>query len=110
MFIINWIMTSLSLGADSATSSASAASPTSLITISPLRNRRPLRCRKSTNRNAPMRLLPSEKGWFLTTKYSRCAAFDSMVGYAGSPKTLCSRLPSRAASPSSRSKPNRSVA
>ena len=43
MFMIRWIITSLSFGADSATSSASAARPTSLITGSLLRSSRPLR-------------------------------------------------------------------
>jgi len=30
-----------------------------------------LRLRKSTNRKAPARLSPSEKGWFLITNHSR---------------------------------------
>ncbi len=57
MFITKRITTSLSFGSDSAISSASAARPTSLMTSSPARNRRPLRFRNSTNRNEPMRLL-----------------------------------------------------
>jgi hypothetical protein len=30
---------------------------------------------------APLRLLPSKKGWFLTTKYNKCAALLSIVGF-----------------------------
>jgi hypothetical protein len=36
-----------------------------------------LRCRKSTNSSAALRLLPSAKGWFFTTKYSRWAGFEA---------------------------------
>ena len=49
-------------GADSATSSANAASPMSLMTGCPSRINALLRFRKSTNRKAPVRLLPSASG------------------------------------------------
>lgn len=49
--------------------------------------------RNHTNVKAPLRLLPSLKGWFLTTKYRRRATFSSSVGYASSPKTDCMTLP-----------------
>lgn len=32
------------------------------------------------NRNEPVRLLPSASGWFLITKYSRCAARLATLG------------------------------
>ena len=81
MCMIRRISVSFCLGSDSASSSVSAARPVSLMTASPrVLNKRPLRCRKSANKNAPLRLLPSENGWFLTTKYRRCAALLSMLG------------------------------
>lgn len=73
--IIRRIILSLFAGLDSATSSASAAKPTSLLTGEPsASSKRLLRCRKSTNRKAALRLLPSENGCFLMVKYSKCAA------------------------------------
>ncbi len=69
IFIIRRIKVSFWLGADSATSRVRAASPVSFTTGSPsASSRRWLRCRKSTNRKAPLRLLPSVNGWFFTTK------------------------------------------
>ena len=129
----------------SATSRVRAARPMSLMTGSPsARSRRRLRCRKSTNRKAPLRLLPSAKGdssrknivvsnraetrrraedstdstarrantvsvlFETTIKQVRRFAFAS--GMAGAPKMLCSRLPSGAAKPFSRSRAKSSVA
>ena len=37
--------------------------------------------KKKTNNPAAIRLLPSEKEWFFTTKYKRFAAFSIMLGY-----------------------------
>src|SRR3989339_1297211 len=41
-----------------------------------------------TNAKAPLRLLPSTKGWFLTIKYRRWADFSSRLEYASFPKTV----------------------
>ncbi len=69
IFIIRRIKMSFCFGSDSATKNVSAASPVSLITGCPAsENKRPLRCKKSINKKAPLRLFPSVKGWFLTTK------------------------------------------
>src|SRR5690606_27503171 len=55
MFITSRIITSFCAGSDSATSSVSAARPMSLMTGWPRSSsRRPLRLRKSTNRNAAL--------------------------------------------------------
>ncbi|MDP0590399.1 MAG: hypothetical protein QS748_14895 [Candidatus Endonucleobacter bathymodioli] len=63
MCIIKRIKVSFCFGSDYATNKVNAAKPVSLITGSSfLLNKRRLRCRKSTNKNAPLRLLPSEKG------------------------------------------------
>lgn len=79
IFSIKRIIVSFCAAADSATSSANAASPMSLMTGCPSRISALLRFKKSTNRKAPVRLLPSASGWFLMTKYNKCAALRSMV-------------------------------
>jgi len=44
--------------------------------------------RKSRNKNAAMRLLPSTNEWFLVTKYSKLAAFSSILGYKSLPSNV----------------------
>ena len=57
IFIINLIKVSFWLGSDSANNKVNAASPVLLMTISPLSlSSRLLRCRKSTNKKAPLHL------------------------------------------------------
>jgi hypothetical protein len=45
----------------------------------------PFFSRNQTNKKAAILLLPSEKEWFLITKYSRFAAFSSTLGYKSFP-------------------------
>ena len=62
-------------GALSATSSASATRVLSFINCATgLASKCWFSCRYHRNRKEPVRLLPSLKGWFLMTKYSKCAA------------------------------------
>jgi len=71
IFIISAIIVSFCVGLDSATSNVSAARPLSLITGCPSLFKSLLFLfKKSTKRKAPLRLLPSLKGWFLMMKYS----------------------------------------
>ena len=71
-------ISSLSSGLLCATSRASATSALSLILSSPdFLNRCLFFSRNHTNKKAPILLFPSVNGWFLITKYSRCAACAS---------------------------------
>ena len=44
--------------------------------------------RNSRNKEAPILLQPSAKGWSLIMKYKRLAAFSSILGYSSCPKTF----------------------
>ena len=41
-----------------------------------------------SNKNAAIRLFPSTNEWFLITKYNKCAAFSSMLGYSSLPSNV----------------------
>ena len=97
-FIINLTITSLSCGLLSATSKVKADKAESLIFRSPVFVlNKALFCTKySINTNEPILLLPSAKGWSLTKKYNRCAAFSSKDGYKALPPKVWSILPKTA--------------
>jgi len=75
------IITSLSLGLLTAIIRVSATSALSAILFVPfLAYNSAFFCRNQRKRDAAIRLLPSIKEWFLTTKYKRWAAFSSTLG------------------------------
>gem|GEM_PF-4119568 len=78
--ISSFVIKSLSFGFDSAISRVIATRALSLIFLFHVLSKSMLFFAKNNiNKNAQLLLFQSEKGWSFTTKYSKFAAFSSVV-------------------------------